>query len=196
MLARQESLSSLRFAQFSQVGERNLSPRTHGLANLQEGFRLGSSIASVAVRHCPTLYPRYGRPTTAVLSSEFPLKSTTVSPFVPQQEPISLPKLGTDPDRRALRSSGTDPRDQAAIVGQDRYLHLGTQTRHCEPDSEWSDSIYDDPFGLSPNDSKAVTLEFRGELTIDGLVFMGDRIYDPTTRSFLSRDRSHQCPAN
>ncbi len=73
------------------------------------------------------------------------------------------------------------------VIGADRYIRWGGHVRRCVPDADWSDGTYDDPFGMSAITSK-VTLGFRGELTVAGLVFMGDRVYDPVTRSFLSRD--------
>jgi RHS repeat-associated protein len=43
-----------------------------------------------------------------------------------------------------------------------------------------------DPWGVGPG--QGVRLGYRGELAIDGLVFLRARFYDPATRSFLSPD--------
>ncbi len=73
-------------------------------------------------------------------------------------------------------------------IGDRRYLRSGMQVRLAEPDAEWFDGMFDDPWGNEPTMSSGVGLGYRGELTVDGLVFMGARVYDPCTRTFLSHD--------
>jgi len=71
-------------------------------------------------------------------------------------------------------------------IGGQRYLRAGLAVRPAEPGAEWFDGTFDDPYGSAGGDG--IRLGFRGELTVDGLVFMGDRVYDPATRAFLSKD--------
>ncbi len=71
-------------------------------------------------------------------------------------------------------------------VGETSYLRSGLLVRPAVPEAEWSDGVVDDPWG--DDGLEGVRLGFRNELTVDGLVFMGDRVYDPTTRSFLTID--------
>jgi RHS repeat-associated protein len=73
-------------------------------------------------------------------------------------------------------------------VGDQRFLRSGLQVRRAEPDADWFDGTTDDPWGYDPSAIEGVGLGHRGELTVDGLVFMGARVYDPWTRSFLSHD--------
>ncbi len=73
-------------------------------------------------------------------------------------------------------------------IGDRRYLRSGMLVRLAEPDAEWFDGTFDDPWGDEPSMSSGVGLGYRGELTVDGLVFMGARVYDPCTRTFLSHD--------
>ncbi len=73
-------------------------------------------------------------------------------------------------------------------IGQQRFLRSGMHVRLAEPDTEWFDGTFDDPWGFDDSRLDGVGLGYRGELTVDGLVFMGDRVYDPATRTFLSHD--------
>ena len=83
---------------------------------------------------------------------------------------------------------GWDPviTNKPVSIGAQRYLRSGLAVRPAEPGANWFDGTYDDPYGSGAGDG--VRLGFRGELTVDGLVFMGDRVYDPDTRAFLSKD--------
>lgn len=72
-------------------------------------------------------------------------------------------------------------------VGDQRYLRSGTHVLPCVAGASWSDGVVNDPFGYRQTSGDPY-LGYRGELTFDGLVFMGDRVYDPTSRTFLSRD--------
>jgi len=72
-------------------------------------------------------------------------------------------------------------------VGNQRYLRWGMWVRPAAPEGEWTDGTTDDPWGHHAAGDD-IALGYRGELTIDGLVFMGARVYDPATRSFLSTD--------
>lgn len=72
-------------------------------------------------------------------------------------------------------------------IGDRTFLRSGTHVCAIGEASAWSPGIGDDPYGLGvANDG--VDLGFHGELSVDGLVFIGARVYDPATRSFLSRD--------
>ena len=76
-------------------------------------------------------------------------------------------------------------------IGPDRYLRAGRWTRPATPGGTWTDGTTDDPWGREPDagaDQGAIRLGYRGELCVDGLVLMGDRVYDPDTRQFLSKD--------
>ena len=86
-------------------------------------------------------------------------------------------------------SIGWDPviTNKPVRIADERYLRSGTAVRLAQPDTRWFDGTYDDPYGSSDHHD-GVRLGYRGELTVDGLVFMGDRVYDPTTRAFLSKD--------
>jgi len=57
---------------------------------------------------------------------------------------------------------------------------------HASADATWDAGIGDDPWG---NDhGTGLRLGYRGELAYDELVFMGARIYEPSTRTFLTSD--------
>jgi RHS repeat-associated protein len=73
-------------------------------------------------------------------------------------------------------------------IGDRRYLRSGMSTRLAEPGAEWNDGTFDDAWGYDSTMLDGVNLGYRGELTVDGLVFMGDRVYDPATRAWLSHD--------
>jgi competence ComEA-like helix-hairpin-helix protein len=72
-------------------------------------------------------------------------------------------------------------------IGDARYLWSGDQVFALDdPAGGWDRQIPDDPWG--DDGGSGVRLGFRGELALDGLVFLGARVYDTRTRSFLSRD--------
>jgi len=71
-------------------------------------------------------------------------------------------------------------------IGDQRYLRSGTMVRAAVPDAPWFDGTTDDPWGDSNH--AGIGLGFNGELAVDNLIFMGARVYDPATRTFLSRD--------
>ena len=71
-------------------------------------------------------------------------------------------------------------------VGDATYFRSGMFTAEVGASQDWADGTVDDPFGYSGE--SGVRLGFRGELEVDGLVLMGARVYDPITRTFLSKD--------
>ncbi len=71
-------------------------------------------------------------------------------------------------------------------IGDTRYLRYGTKTLACTEGSTWTNDTGNDPYGI--DDGDGLRFGFRGELALDDLVFMGSRIYQPATRSFLTRD--------
>jgi RHS repeat-associated protein len=73
-------------------------------------------------------------------------------------------------------------------IGEVRVLRAGADTLVLAPGHDWSDGTVDDPWGHEPGRPSGVRIGYRGELEIDGLVFLGARVYDPSTRSFLSPD--------
>lgn len=72
-------------------------------------------------------------------------------------------------------------------IGDERYLWWGNQVRVAtDPDAAWDRRMSDDPWG---NDGgTGVRLGYRGELALDDLLFLGARVYDTKSRTFLSRD--------
>ncbi len=77
-------------------------------------------------------------------------------------------------------------------LGDHRYLRSGYHVRPATADGVWFDGTYDDPWGTGAGGG--IRLGYRGELTVDGLVFMGDRVYDPDTRCFLTKDPNPPVP--
>lgn len=72
-------------------------------------------------------------------------------------------------------------------IGDERFLWSGNQVRSTsDPAGEWSRRVGDDPWGV--DGGTGLRLGYRGELALDDLVFLGARVYDTRTRSFLSRD--------
>lgn len=72
-------------------------------------------------------------------------------------------------------------------IGDRTFLRSGTHICEVGEDSTWHAGVGDDPYGYGTSGS-GIDLGFHGELTLDGLVLMGARVYDPNTRSFLTRD--------
>ncbi|HVM07699.1 MAG TPA: DUF6531 domain-containing protein [Acidimicrobiales bacterium] len=71
-------------------------------------------------------------------------------------------------------------------VGEQRYLHLAGATALATDGATWLGEIAD-PWGSEPGRDEP-HVGFRGELAAWGLVWMGARVYDATTREFLSPD--------
>src|SRR5690606_23223447 len=72
-------------------------------------------------------------------------------------------------------------------IGEARILRAGDQGRAVRtPDGERRRRTADEPLGS--DGGRGVRLGYRGELALDGLLFLGSRVYDTTTRSFLSHD--------
>lgn len=72
-------------------------------------------------------------------------------------------------------------------IGDERFVRTGTRVRVLtDPDGSWSRRVGDDPWG--DDGGTGVRIGHRGHLAVDELVLMGHRVYDPVSRSFLSRD--------
>jgi RHS repeat-associated protein len=74
-----------------------------------------------------------------------------------------------------------------ARIGERRYLHLAGRTRPAEAGSTWLGHPVD-PWGRQADDDGRPQIGMHGHLAAAGLVWMGARIYDPSTREFLSPD--------
>ncbi|MDE0805177.1 MAG: helix-hairpin-helix domain-containing protein, partial [Acidimicrobiales bacterium] len=105
----------------------------------------------------------------------------------------STRQIEHDPLGRPVSVDGVPVRWDAGATGRllglgdERYLWSGGQVRVAgDPDSEWSRRIPDDPWGH--DGGTGVRLGYRGELALDHLLFLGDRVYDTRSRCFLSRD--------
>ena len=72
-------------------------------------------------------------------------------------------------------------------IGARRYLHLAGRARAAEAGADWQPAP-SDPWGSTADSSERPGLGFRDELSAWGLVWMGARVYDTTTREFLSPD--------
>jgi competence ComEA-like helix-hairpin-helix protein len=98
-----------------------------------------------------------------------------------------------DPIGRPSRVNGVPILWDAAVtgnvigIGAERYLWWGDRVRPAgDPSAGWDRRRPDDPWG--DDGGAGLRLGFRGELALDGLLFLGVRVYDTRTRSFLSRD--------
>ncbi len=71
------------------------------------------------------------------------------------------------------------------------YDHLGSRRAYHEGETTSTAASYD-AWGLAdepaPAGSDLVSFGYRGEVTTDGLVHLRNRVYDPTTGTFLSPD--------
>jgi RHS repeat-associated protein len=72
-------------------------------------------------------------------------------------------------------------------VGATPYVRSGLSVRPLDsPGTAWDDGTRDDPWGHTG--APGLRLDYRGELALDNLVFLGARIYDTATRQFLTID--------
>ena len=78
-------------------------------------------------------------------------------------------------------------------IGAERYLWHGSRVLTVDTAADgapaigtWSRRVSDDPWGV--DGGSGVRLGYRGELAVDDLLILHDRVYDTRTRSFLSRD--------
>lgn len=102
-------------------------------------------------------------------------------------------RIEQDPAGRPMRVDGVpilwDDAGSGELlgIGDERYLRHGNQILVAtDPSASWSRRTGGDPWG---NDGgTGVRLGYRGELAVDGLLFLGARVYDTETRTFLSRD--------
>ena len=102
-------------------------------------------------------------------------------------------RIEHDPSGRPVQVDGTPILWDAAGagdllgIGDERYLWSGNQVLVAtDPTSTWDRRIGDDPWG--DDGGAGLRLGYRGSLALDGLLFLGARVYDTRTRSFLSRD--------
>ena len=72
-------------------------------------------------------------------------------------------------------------------IGDRTFVRSGTHVCEVGEGTAWNAGTVADPYGLGAA-GDGIDLGFHGELTVDGFVFMGARIYDPSTRCFLTRD--------
>ncbi|HEU5085642.1 MAG TPA: DUF6531 domain-containing protein [Acidimicrobiales bacterium] len=106
---------------------------------------------------------------------------------------VTTHRIDHDPTGRPARVDGTPVLwDRAATgqllgIGDERYLRSGDQVLVVtDPDAAWSRRVTDDPWG--DDGGRGLRIGYRGELALDHLLFLGARVYDTRTRSFLSRD--------
>lgn len=72
-------------------------------------------------------------------------------------------------------------------IGDQRYAWWGGQVAElAEAGSGWGRRLADDAWG--DDGGTGVRLGYRGELALDGLLFLGARVYDTRSRTFLSPD--------
>jgi RHS repeat-associated protein len=71
-------------------------------------------------------------------------------------------------------------------IGDRHFLRHDGFNLELGPDGEWKSCRPQDPWGDAA--SEGLHLGFRGSLSLGNLVFLGQRVYDTTTRTFLSRD--------
>lgn len=102
-------------------------------------------------------------------------------------------RIAFDPSGRPVEVDGTGVLwDGAGTgdllgVGDERFLWSGNQVLVAtDPTGAWSRRTTDDPWG--DDGGTGLRLGYRGALALDGLLFLGARVYDTRTRSFLSRD--------
>ena len=102
-------------------------------------------------------------------------------------------RIEHDPIGRPVRVNGVPILwDSAATgsllgIGDERYLWWGNRVVVAtDPEAKWDRRVGDDPWG--DDGGTGVRLGYRGELALDNLLFLGSRVYDTRTRSFLSRD--------
>ena len=77
-------------------------------------------------------------------------------------------------------------------VGSERFLRHGPFVHAARAGGTWDAGVPDDPWG--DDGGTGVRIGYRGELAFDELVFMGVRVYEPATRSFLSPDPLRAVP--
>ncbi|MGH3937223.1 MAG: DUF6531 domain-containing protein [Pseudonocardiaceae bacterium] len=86
---------------------------------------------------------------------------------------------------------------QSAVIGDGRPWAVVSAAAHAAGEDPWLDRNWQGTGGVEPSDPWGtgagspvgdLQLGFGGELTIDGLVWLRNRAYDPATRSFLLPD--------
>jgi RHS repeat-associated protein len=102
-------------------------------------------------------------------------------------------RIQVDPVGRPARVNGTPVLwDSSATgcllgVGDERYLRWAGQVLVAtDARAAWSRRLADDPWG--DDGGSGLRLGYRGELALDNLLFLGARVYDTRTRTFLSPD--------
>lgn len=72
-------------------------------------------------------------------------------------------------------------------IGDERFVWHGDRVcSTADPAGTWDRRVTDDPWG--DDGGQGVRLGYRGELALDHLLFLGARVYDTRTRTFLSPD--------
>ncbi len=102
-------------------------------------------------------------------------------------------RIEHDPAGRPVRVNGTPILWDRAVtgtllgIGDQRYLRSGALVLDvADPGRSWDRRTTDDPWG--GDGGAGLRIGYRGELALDHLLFLGDRVYDTRTRTFLSRD--------
>lgn len=102
-------------------------------------------------------------------------------------------RIEHDPAGRPVRINGTPILWDRAVtgsllgIGDQRFLRSGDQVLELgDPAGAWDRRVTDDPWGH--DGGTGLRLGYRGELALDHLLFLGERVYDTRTRTFLSRD--------
>lgn len=90
-----------------------------------------------------------------------------------------------------LMWDSADPLSPLCSIGGRPVISAGPWTI-AEGDAlvpDWMGSVEEvDPWGAGSRASRAPATGYRGELSFDGLLWLRNRVYDPVTRGFLSRD--------
>jgi RHS repeat-associated protein len=96
--------------------------------------------------------------------------------------------LSYDPAGRLTAVDGTPLEDHLAAIAGDDLSGLVDGPRGEPPGLDpWGAPLYE-ASGAGPAHPRGVSVGHRGQLCVEGLVWLGARFYDPTTRAFLSPD--------
>ena len=139
-------------------------------------------------RHRSYGWDPLGRLTTITTSTETGTRSST----------LTVDALGelTQVDSTPLTWDTAHPLTPLAALGDEQVIGDGhpwaTTSAPLHPD--WRHTVGDtaDPWGEAGED---LALGYRGELAVDGLLWLRNRAYDPTTRNFLQTDPLAAIPA-
>lgn len=99
------------------------------------------------------------------------------------RDPLGRPMLIDDTPIRWADPTGLE----LLGIGDSRYARADVRIRELtDEDDRWSRRVGDDPWGTDRG--TGVRVGHRGHVAVDDLVLMGARVYDPRSRSFLTRD--------